>query len=117
MKKSLLKRLFARKSKPLPPHTGNLSVLIIGESDEVGEQLGVTEDRGNEILSLINKAMALPESKAKPTGFSLCHVLVQLNNELKHPNELAFASIHLGYKLGKMHSNPLAMFMGGPQNG
>lgn len=113
MKKSLLKQLFARKSKPLPPHTGGLNVLIIGSSDEVGEQLGITEARGMEIVTLINKAMALPESKAKPTGFNVCFVITQLNEELKHPNELAWASIHLGYKLGQLHSNPFAAILGG----
>ena len=73
---------FLRRKKQLPECTGSLQVRLIGDEDTMHGELGISEERANEIMDLVTAQIR------KHHGKSVVHAAVELSAEAKHPNEL-----------------------------
>ena len=105
-KKTWISQLFSKKETPvvLPNYKDYLTVKIIDDADEsITGTLGITPERRDALYEIVKLAYS---------NENITKILVNVSEQVTHPNELAFACFLVGHKLGKNDHDPFRGIIG-----
>lgn len=105
-KKNLISQLFSKKEivVTLPDYKDCVTVKIIDDENEtVTGALGISDERRVELYEITQTALV---------NENISEILAKASKHVTHPNELAFVSFLIGYKLAKDSDNPFRGIIG-----